>query len=178
MTDASDYLFDEQFSGMTCGCDEIARIDVERVRVDGKQLNLNMNLLENKPIDVELQFLYVCNRGFCKQKFSLLDYIVLTKYGIRCVCGLECKINASIYGCPSGIDGCGFACHRLDSVTFAQIKRAEEMGLDGAFHLPRKAKEVCSKPGILKFQYDAAYTHGTLVYKCMDKYCSQITSFL
>jgi hypothetical protein len=176
MTDAADYLFDfVRTDEMMCGCDEIARIDVERVKVSGEQLTLNMNLVENKPIDVELQFLYVCNRGFCKRKFSLLDYVVLTKYGVRCVCRLVCKINdAGIYECPSGIDGCGFACHRLDSVTFAQIKIAEERGLEGAFYLSRKAKEVCSKPGTLKFQYDIAYTQGTLVYKCVDKDCSQI----
>jgi hypothetical protein len=174
MTNTSDYLFDERFD-WTCGCDKIARIDVECVRVDGEQLYLDTNLVT---LDGELQFLYVCNRGFCKKKFSLLDYIVLTKYGVRCVCGLESKMNECIYECPVGIDGCGFACHRLDSVTYAQIKITEEMGLEGAFHLPRRAKEVCSKPGILKFQYDATYTDGKLVYRCIDKYCNQITSVL
>jgi hypothetical protein len=174
MTDASDYLFDER--KMTCGCDEIARIDVERVSVDGKQLYLdNYNY---KEFGGELLFLYVCNRGFCKKKFSLLDYSVLTKYGVRCICGLECKRNVNVYECPAGIDGCGFACHRLDSVTYAQIKKPEEMGLEGAFYLSRRAKEVCLKPGILKFQYDATYTYGNLVYKCIDKYCNQTTSIL
>jgi hypothetical protein len=166
MTDASDYLFDER--KMTCGCDEIARIDVERVNVDDNY----------KEFDGELQFLYVCNRGFCKEKFSLLDYIVLTKYGVRCICGLECKRNVDVYECPTGIDGCGFACHRLDSVTYAQIRKTQEMGLEGAFYLSRRAKEVCLKPGILKYQYDATYTYGKLVYKCIDKYCNQTTSIL
>ena len=164
ISDAIDYLNVDVVDN-TCGCGRIARIDVEMVELNGEQ---------------QLQFFYVCNLNICKQKFSLLDYVALTKYGIRCPCGKPCKINmgTDVYECSKGIDGCGYACHRMDSITFAQIETInEELAEHALICFRKKAKDVCLKPGILKFQYNTLYTHGKLVYKCRDKMCMEIELF-
>jgi hypothetical protein len=164
ISDARDYL-SVYAADNTCECGRIARIDVEMIELNGEK---------------QLQFFYVCNNDICKRKFSLLDYVALTKYGIRCPCGKPCKINTvtDVYECSGGIDGCGYACHRMDSVTFAQIEMmAEELSEHALICFRKKAKDVCLKPGILKFQYNTLYTHGKLVYRCRDKLCMEIESF-
>ena len=164
LNDARDYL-SFYASDNICECGRIARIDVEMIELNGEK---------------QLQFVYVCNNGICKRKFSLLDYVALTKYGIRCPCIKPCKINAvtDVYECSMGVDGCGYACHRMDSVTFAQIEIIfEELSEQALVCFHKRAKDVCFQPGILKFQYDTLYTHGKLVYRCRDKMCMEIESF-
>ena len=148
-----------------CECGKIARIDVETLELNGEE---------------QLQFLYVCDAGICKRKFSLLDYAALTREGVRCPCFKPCKLNTltEVYECPEGVHGCGYACHRMDSVTFAQIEEVvEELREHALIGFRKKAKDVCSEPGILKFQYNTLYTKGKLVYRCKDKMCKETKYF-
>lgn len=165
ISDARDYLV-VYASDNACECGKIARIVVEMIELNGEK---------------QLQFFYVCPESInrCTRKFSLLDYVILTKYGSRCPCFRRTWANTltDVYECINHVDGCGYACHRKDSVTFAQIETTFENSLEGVFAFPKKAKDVCLKPGILKFQYDPLYTRGQLVYRCRNKMCKEITSF-
>jgi hypothetical protein len=163
INDARDYLIDYAMDN-ACECGRIARIVVEMIELNSKK---------------QLQFFYVCAQNRCARKFSLLDYVILTKYGSRCPCYKRTWANTltDVYECINHVDGCGYACHRKDSVTFAQIETIFENSLEGVFVFPTKAKDVCLEPGILIFQYDPLYTQGQLVYRCRKKMCTEFTSF-